>query len=126
MARKHQHISPEGRHLGLYKSWLFKKPTAQPQEEMPMSTFFGILLKIIQVAIIASIPLRRWTTVHNIFIRKEPGNMKIGKLRVIHKLDTKLNLLRREFVTRRVMKNLEKHKALANEQYGGRNRRSAK
>jgi hypothetical protein len=29
--------SPKGRHLGLYKSWLFKKPTAQPQEEMPMS-----------------------------------------------------------------------------------------
>ena len=67
--------SPEGRHLGLYKSWLFKKRTAQPKEEVP--NFFGIILKIIQVAITASIPLRRWTTVHNIFIRKEPGNMKI-------------------------------------------------
>ncbi len=102
--------SPEGRHLGLYKSWIFNKKTAQPADEMPSSTFFSILLKIIHVAIAASLPLRRWTTVHNIFIRKEPGNMKIGRLRVIHKLDAELNLLRREFVTRRVMKNMESTK----------------
>jgi hypothetical protein len=74
---------------------------------------------------LASVPLRRWTTVHNIFIRKDTDNIKINRLRVIHKLDAELNLIRREFVTRRIMKNLEKHKKLANEQYGGRTGRSA-
>jgi hypothetical protein len=117
--------SPEGRHLGLYKAWIFKPKEEQPKDEMPKNKFFDILLRILQIAMAASIPLRRWTTVHNIFIRKEPGNLKIGRLRVIHKLDAELNLIRREFVTRRIMKNMEKHKTMANEQYGGRNGRCA-
>jgi hypothetical protein len=117
--------SPEGRHLGLYKTWIFKKKEAQPKEEMPKNTFFDILLRLIQIALLASVPLRRWTTVHNIFIRKDSDNIKINRLRVIHKLDAELNLIRREFVTRRIMKNMEKHNKMANEQYGGRSGRCA-
>eukprot|EP00978_Attheya_sp_CCMP212_P000099 scaffold186_cov32-Attheya_sp.AAC.2 len=118
--------SPEGRHLGLYKSWIFKKKEAQPKEDMPKNTFFDIILRLIQIAMLASVPLRRWTTVHNIFIRKDTDNIKINRLRVIHnKLDAELNLIRQEFVTRRIMKNMEKHKKMANEQYGRHSGRCA-
>ena len=97
--------SPEGRHLGIFKAWIFKNTEKQPKTEMPRNVFFDILLRIMQIAMLASVPLRRWTTVHNIFIRKDTDNIKINRLRVIHKLDAELNLIRREFVTRRIMKN---------------------
>jgi hypothetical protein len=117
--------SPEGRHLGHYKAWIHKETGEKVKDEMTPNSFFDILNRIIQIAIDSGTPLRRWNTVHNIFISKEAGNLKIHRLRVIHKLDAELNLIRREFVTRRAMKNMEKHNLMADEQYGGRNGRSA-
>eukprot|EP00978_Attheya_sp_CCMP212_P015195 scaffold39147_cov55-Attheya_sp.AAC.8 len=87
--------SPEGRHLGHYKAWIHKEMGNKVKDEMTPNSFFDSLHRIIQISIKSGSPLRRWNTVHKICIRKEAGNLKIHRPRIIHKLDAKLNLIRR-------------------------------
>ena len=108
--------SPSGRHLGLYKVWLHKEKGEAVEEEVTPEYFFDMLLLIIGIAMKHRVPLKRWKTVHNLFLLKEPGNYKIHRLRFLHKLDAELNLIRREFISRRLMKHAEKHHLLSDEQ----------
>eukprot|EP00978_Attheya_sp_CCMP212_P026026 scaffold84859_cov54-Attheya_sp.AAC.1 len=117
--------SPEGRHLGLYKTWIHKEPEENVKNEIHPDHFFDIILLAMQISIKHSEPLERWGTVHNLFLLKEQGNYKIHRLRFLHKIDAELNLIRREIVARRLMKNSERHKYIVDEQYGGRNGRAA-
>lgn len=77
------------RHLGHYKSLITtidrsldeeeRKRLKQIQEDL-MSCYIGI----INYAIKHRYSLERWKTIMNNMIYKEPGNMKIHQLRVIH------------------------------------------
>eukprot|EP00957_Ditylum_brightwellii_P061740 4685215-Ditylum_brightwellii.AAC.1 len=47
------------------------------------------------------------------------------KLCFLNKLDSELNLIQREFITRQTMKHSEQHKYLADKQNGGREGRTS-
>ena len=72
-----------------------------------------------------NIVLHRWSTVHNIFILKQKGNIKSHRLRFLHKLESELNTAHQELITRRIMPQAEKLKHLSEDQHGGRNGRGA-
>lgn len=61
----------------------------------------------------------------HINFKKKAGNYKINKLRTIHKLESEVNLVRRELIARRLMRNYNKHQYFNDDQHGGRNRRSS-
>ena len=67
----------------------------------------------------------RWLKFHNLQILKKPGVYKINKLRTIHKIESEMNLMRREINAKRLMQNAEQHQALDEDQHGGRNGRCA-
>jgi hypothetical protein len=75
--------------------------------------FFDIITLMIQISIDHSIPLERCGRVHNLFLQKEQGNYKIHRLRFLHKIEAELNLVWREFIARRLMKNSENIKPLS-------------
>ena len=114
--------SPSGRHLGLYKAWLIV-----PEEKddnysgLTSHQFFKIIGDIMAIAKKHNIVLHRWSTVNNIFILKQKGNIKSHRLRFLHKLESELNTVRRELITRRIMPQAEKLKHLSEDQHGGQN-----
>ena len=59
-----------------------------------------------------NIVLHRWSTVHNIFILKQKGNIKSHRLCFLYKLESELNTARKELITRRIMPQAEKLKHL--------------
>ena len=50
---------------------------------------------------------------------------KINRLRVVHIIDDELNLVRRELITRRLLGNAERYGMVPNNNYGGRNGKTA-
>eukprot|EP00957_Ditylum_brightwellii_P174788 13308449-Ditylum_brightwellii.AAC.1 len=62
-----------------------------------------------KTAMVLKTPLKQWLTVHNLFSLKEAGNHKVSHLRKIHKVDAKLNLLRRVHIAHRTMNGAEQH-----------------
>ena len=70
-------------------------------------------------------PLTRWSTVHNISILKKQHVYRPHKLRTLNKLESELNAYRREIISRRLMRNAERHKYFNDDQHGGRNGRKA-
>eukprot|EP00957_Ditylum_brightwellii_P115966 8845823-Ditylum_brightwellii.AAC.1 len=50
---------------------------------------------------------------------------QVHKVRTIHKVESELNLFRREIISRRLMRNAECSGYLTEDQHGGRNRRAA-
>ena len=66
------------------------------------------------------VPFEKWETVHSMFILKENGNYKLNQQRTLHKLQSRLNMLRRSYQAKRMMNNMEKYKSLDDAQFGGR------
>ena len=84
--------SLRGRTLGIYKMWLHQQQ--DPNNDMlPGDEFFSLFLGIINVSKTLQHHFRRWKTVHNIFILKEPNNYNIKRLRTLYKIDAELNLI---------------------------------
>ena len=118
--------SPLGRVLSLYKMWLnVKDEDANEDGTFTATEFFEMITNLINVSQKVNTPLDRWKTVHNLFILKEPNNFNISRLRTIHKIDAELNLVRRELISRRLLRQAEKLKFLDDNSYGGRNGRCA-
>ena len=69
--------------------------------------------------------MTRWQTVHNIFIRKDKDNANIKRLRAIHKIDAKLNLIRRELIAKRLLRHAEAFNFIPENNFGGRNGKTA-
>lgn len=114
--------SPSGRTLPLYKVWIKAKVS---DLELSENQFFGMIQKILWIAIETGIPPKRWLTVHNMYIPKDQGSYKVGRLRPLHKIEADLNLLRRELSAKRLLNSAEKQQYISDENYGGRNNRSA-
>lgn len=115
--------SPSGRKLPLYKIWLL--PDVDNDDIMSGNEFFKIITDMITMSQLLQHPLQRWTTAYNMFVYKQPGNFSIEKLRPIHQLEAELNLVRRELISRRLMKNAESYQRIPMNNSGGRKGRTA-
>ena len=71
--------------------------------------FLTIILDIINLSQTLQYPLRRWNIVNNIFIPKDPGVRLITRLRPLHEIEAELNFIRRELISRRLIKNSEEY-----------------
>ena len=67
-----------------------------------------MIQKVIWLAVETGIPPDRWLTVHNMYIPKDHGSYKLGRLRPLHKLEADLNLVRREMSAKRLLMSVEK------------------
>ena len=116
---------PQGHHLGLYKTWLHvPEENKEEYRDIQSDDIFQVIAQTINLYKIHQTAIASWLNVHNISILKQPGVYKINKLRTIHKLESRVNLQRREIITRRLMNNAEKHRYLDDDQHGGQNCRS--
>eukprot|EP00957_Ditylum_brightwellii_P188740 14366920-Ditylum_brightwellii.AAC.1 len=118
--------SPDGRYITLYKTWL-KVPEEKTEEceGLTSDEFFNVITTVIKLCQQHNISLPRWVTVHNLYIQKQAGNFKLHRLQTIHKLESEVNLLRREVIACQLMNNVEKINYLDDDQHDGRNGRSA-
>ena len=114
--------SPSGRKLPLYKLWL--KSYAQDDEVLTCDEFFQIITDIINLAQRLQYPLKRWRNVHNLFICKDKGVYKTARLRTLHTIEAELNLIRRELIARRLVRNAETFNMIPMNNSGGRKGRS--
>ena len=87
--------------------------------------FLTIILDIINLSQTLQYPLRRWNIVNNIFIPKYPGVRLITRLRPLHEIEAELNFIRRELISRRLVKNAEEYNMIPKNNCGGRKGRSA-
>ena len=116
--------SPLGRQLSLYKMWI-TEPGSHDGKIIPGDTFFQLILDLITIAQKLQVPLTRWTIVHNIFIQKKSNDYRPHRLRALHKIDAELNLIRRELIAKRLLRNAEQYNYLDDSNYGGRNGKTA-
>ena len=138
--------SPSGRHLGFYKALVNahrSKLQTTIEEELeekakmngtisPLASQHRLTTKILQlinniinIAVTNSIVIPRWTTVHNFFLEKIPGQPLIDKLRVIHIFEADYNLILKHYISRLTLRNAVNHNIIAQEQAGGRPHRTA-
>jgi hypothetical protein len=120
--RESTETSPSGLHLSLYKIWLHK---TDDDTIMTTKEFFNIYSILYNKALQFGYPISRWRLIHNIFILKELGNYRIHRFRFLHIIEAELNQLRREIITKRLLKSAEEHNFLTEHQYGGRQGREA-
>ena len=121
--------SPSGLHLGHYHCiWKDTKiPTDDPAHE-EMKQLQAQLLRLttsqLNYAIKFGYAYKRWRTVVNVMLQKDPGNPRIHRLRVIHLYEADYNLL---LATkwRHAMHHAEKNLLLNDGLYGSRPGRSA-
>ena len=90
--------SPSGRHLGHYKSLfaIIDRSLDEDEREQLQQIQKDIMtcyLGVINYAIKHRYSLERWRTIMNNMIYKEPGNVKIHRLRVIHIYEADLALM---------------------------------
>jgi hypothetical protein len=89
--------SPSGVHLGHDKAILQRRKTqdeeATKQNKLPLYLrIFNIKAQIIQWAITYKHVYKRWQTVVNAMLEKIPGKPLLNKLRVIHLIESDLNI----------------------------------
>jgi hypothetical protein len=115
--------SPSGRHLGHYKALVVtidRSLDEEKREELRniQEALTDCYVHMINYAIKHRYPLERWKTIVNMMIYKEPGNVKIHRLRVIHLYEADLSLLW-GVKWRQGMRKAIKNKTLHTGQYGG-------
>ena len=109
--------SPLGRRLILYKMWL----TASTDSDiLDGDAFLQMITDVINLSHKYEHPLKRWSTVHNIYIPKKPGVYYMHRLRPLHIIDAELNLVRRELISRRLLWNAELYNMIPSNNRGGR------
>ena len=77
------------------------------------------------VSQILQYPLKRWNTAYNLFVCKEHGVFTPDRLRPIHNLEAELNLIRREFISHRLLHNAEEYSRIPMNNSDGRKGRTS-
>ena len=110
--------SPSGRHLGRYRALFAKScyhPVHQETEHMNFQAkqraIAELILSIMNYAIRRGYVLQRWKTIVNTMIFKDPGNIQIHRLWVIHIYEADFNLL---------LHHADSSRLINDGQYGGR------
>ena len=90
--------SPSGRHLGHYKSLIATINRSLDEEEQEQlqqiqQAIMSCYISVINYAIKHCNSLEQWQTIMNNMIYKEPGNVKIHRLQVIHIYEADLALM---------------------------------
>ncbi|OEU15138.1 hypothetical protein FRACYDRAFT_239817 [Fragilariopsis cylindrus CCMP1102] len=121
--RESTSTSPSGRHLGHYKALVVTIDRSLKEEEREalrniQEAITKCYVHMINYAIKHKYSLERWKTIVNMMIYKEPGNVKIHRLRVIHIYEADLSLLW-GVKWRQGMRKAVKNKTLHTGQYGG-------
>ena len=122
--RESTSTSPSGRHLGHYKALVsvIDKSIKEEEEREDYKSLQRSIrqchIGMINYCMKHRYSLLRWKTVVNMMIYKEPGNVKIHRLRVIHLYEADLSLLL-GVKWRTVMQNAVQQKTLHQGQYGG-------
>jgi len=92
-------MSPSGCHLGVYKALLKDQPPSNsPPKYVPWMHSIDIMCYIyhlMQLAIKHTFPYECWWIVWNMYLKKEPGNLRIDKLCTLHLFEADYNLLLR-------------------------------
>ena len=115
--------SPSGRHLGHYHAQILP-----PMEDEPKDTrrvFLQVHTGIINLAVKHQVVLNRWKKVDTLCIPKDTGTPRIGRLRPLNLYEADLNLILRHLIARKLTWNAEDNKILPEDNWGGRQMRSA-
>ena len=115
--------SPSGRHLGHYKSLIATIDRSLDEDEREQlqqiqQDIMSCYISVINYAIKHRYSLKRWQTIMNNMIYKEPGNVKIHRLRVIHIYEADLALMW-GVKWRESMRNSVNERTIHRGQYGG-------
>lgn len=124
--------SPSGRHLGHYRSLV---PASDDRikvledddttDEANRKDLLSIVGDVIRLSIIHTVPLSRWCTIHNLFLRKKANDSRVHRHRVIHIQEADWTFIFKFFTAYKWMAHAESHNTLAEEAYGGRRHRQA-
>ena len=115
--------SPSGRHLGHYHAQIL--PPMNNEALDIQSKFLRLHLGIINLAIKHQITLSRWIKVDTLCIPKDAGIPKMTRLRPLNLYEADLNLVLRQLVARKLTWNAEDNHLLPEDNWGGRQLRSA-
>jgi hypothetical protein len=111
--------SPSGCHLGRDKAAL-NMPQPTDDEEVSFSdTYFDVKTRLLNIALQHCHIYPRWKRIVNALIEKIPGLPLIGKIRVIHIIESDINLLMGIAWGRKLMWQGEKLQVFGEEQSGG-------
>ena len=120
--RERTSTSPSGRKLPLYKIWL---QSHNDENGLTTDQFFQIITDVINLSRKLQYPLKRWLTVYNLFVCKEKGVYKPTRLRPLHNIEAEVNLIRRELISRRLIRNAESYGMIPMNNCGGRKGKTA-
>jgi hypothetical protein len=121
--RESTSTSPSGNHLGHEKAILCQtSPNSNdPLDENSLAyRMFSIKTRILNLAMLHTIILDRWTMVVNAMIEKDPGNPILERFRVIHIIPADWNLLMGIIFGKRMCQQGEKLNQFGEEQSGAR------
>ena len=131
--------SPSGMHLGHYKALIAKHSYSSdlPDDDLPpeycmhrdelnskQADLFELHLAIINYALERGTTYKRWQTIANSIIFKDPDTIKLHRIRVIHIYEADYNLAM-GVKWRSAMQQAEAKQVLNEGQYGSRNGRRA-
>ena len=135
--RESTSTSPSGQHLGHYKTLVARHEFSDVTDEdnpldveqrddlnLIQSKLLRLRLQIVNYALSNGYSYKRWQTIANTHILKEPGNLKIHRTRVIHIYEADYNLAL-GIKWRQVMHRADEENALNDGQYGSRPNRKA-
>ena len=120
--------SPSGRHLGHYKVLLCSdnNEAKYTDENMdPRDKIMRVYYNIVIAALNMGISIDRWQNCTTTMIKKQPGNPKINKLRVIHLYEADYNAILKIIWARKVIWHAHDNDILNNGQAGSRPGRNA-
>jgi hypothetical protein len=111
--------SPSGCHLGLQRISAF--PTTDKETKKIRTAILNVQTPIINIPLRQGFSPKRWQTVINAMLEKQPGNPLLHNLRVIHILEADYNLaLKAIFVGWRLLRNCKTYRTLGDLQDGFR------
>lgn len=112
--------SPSGLHLGHDKAALRQLTTPSENERTFADKYFSVKALFMNIALQNTIVYERWTVVVNAMIEKIPGRPRLDKLRVIHLLESDLNMAMGILWGRRLLQQAETLGRLGEAQSGSR------
>jgi hypothetical protein len=112
--------SPSGCHLGHDKSALNAPPPSDETKSNFTDTYFEAKTRLLNIALTHCHIYPRWKKIINALIEKIPGLPLLGKLRVIHIIESDINLLMGIAWGRKLMWQGEDLHVFGEEQSGGR------
>jgi ribonuclease HI len=112
--------SPSGCHLGHDKAAVNMPPPMDDDEANFSNTYFEVKTRLLNIALQHCHIYPRWKRIVNALIEKIPGLPILGKIRVIHIIESDINLLMGIAWGRKLMWQGEELQVFGEEQSGGR------